>query len=117
MAKLEDAQDLGSCSERSGGSTPSSRNFEAGRQMMSYCVYVLRSQKDKRLYVGMTKNFERRFSEHNAGRVRSTKARKPLEFIYLEIIQNRQQARIREKYWKSGTGREKIQKMCRARES
>lgn len=71
----------------------------------AYVVYVLRSTVDRRLYVGMTNDFERRFHEHNAGRVRSTKSRRPLNVIYTEYVRTRAEARDREKYLKSAAGR------------
>ena len=43
-----------------------------------YEVYVLQSIKDKRTYIGYTNNFERRLSEHNSGKSKSTKYRAPL---------------------------------------
>ena len=49
-----------------------------------YFVYILKSLKDNNLYIGRTKDFKRRFNEHNSGKVRSTKSRKP--FILLEKI-------------------------------
>jgi len=76
---------------------------------MAFWVYVLRSEKDSGLYVGMTKDLDRRIDEHNRGRVASTKSRMPLKIIYSEMASDRKSARVREKYWKSGAGREKIQ--------
>ena len=75
---------------------------------MGYYVYVLRSQKDNRFYTGMTKNLEKRIKDHNNGRVDSTKSRTPLDLIHVEKVEDRKAARVREKYWKSGAGREKI---------
>ncbi|TDI73516.1 MAG: hypothetical protein E2O87_05090 [Bacteroidetes bacterium] len=36
--------------------------------MEMICVYVIRSKKDGRFYVGMTQNVEKRILEHNSGR-------------------------------------------------
>ncbi len=71
-----------------------------------YWVYVLKSGKDNGLYIGLSNNIERRIAEHNAGFVKSTKGRKPFSLFYKEIFSNRQAARDREKYLKSGSGRE-----------
>lgn len=49
-----------------------------------YFVYILKSLKDGNLYIGRTNNFERRFKEHNLGKVQSTKSRRP--FMLLEKI-------------------------------
>jgi hypothetical protein len=40
---------------------------------MPYTVYLLQSTKDKRYYIGQTKNFSLRIAEHNRGCVKSTK--------------------------------------------
>ncbi len=58
------------------------------------------------MYVGMTSNLERRFKEHNNGENRSTKAYKPFVLIYTETFQTRVEAREKEKYLKSGIGKE-----------
>lgn len=71
-------------------------------------VYVLRSAKDGRFYVGMTNNYKRRFVEHNSGSARSTKGYRPWELFIIEEFDTRVQAREREKYLKSGSGKEYI---------
>jgi len=68
-------------------------------------TYVLRSEKDSRLYAGSTNDLRRRFGEHNHGKVSSTKNRGPFELIYYEACQNEQDARTREKYLKIGIGK------------
>jgi putative endonuclease len=62
-------------------------------------VYILRSEKDRKLYIGLTNNFVRRFEEHNAGQVSSTKGRKPLKVVYIEEYSDRKQAAEREKFF------------------
>ena len=74
-------------------------------EMKMFYTYVLQSQKDRKLYTGVTNNFQRRFNQHNAGEVLSTKRRRPLEMIYYEACLNEQDARSREKYLKSGMGK------------
>jgi putative endonuclease len=69
-------------------------------------AYVLRSQKDGGLYVGMAKDVEGRVKEHNRGYNSSTRSRVPLTLIYFEKCVSREKAREREKYLKSGKGRE-----------
>ena len=70
-----------------------------------YYVYVLKSLKDSRRYIGYTENFERRITEHNNGLVKSTRNRRPFELIYFEEFDNKTEALIREKFFKSGKGR------------
>lgn len=71
-------------------------------------VYVIRSLKDGRFYVGLTSNVQRRLSEHNAGRTRSTKGYSPWELFFIEEYETLSEARNREVYLKSGVGKEYI---------
>jgi len=71
-----------------------------------YFVYAIKSKKDGRIYVGLSSNVERRILEHNAGYVFSTKGYRPWNLIYKEKLLTRKEARIREKYLKSGAGKE-----------
>lgn len=67
-------------------------------------VYVIRSEADGRFYVGMTENLERRLNEHNNGKTKSTKGYRPWILVHSDRIT----ARKREKYLKSGVGKEYI---------
>jgi putative endonuclease len=49
-----------------------------------YYVHVLRSERDKKLYIGFTKNLPKRLAEHNHGLVESTEKRRPFKLIYYE---------------------------------
>ena len=78
--------------------------------MVTYTVYVLRSLKNGRLYIGMTSDLARRMAEHNRGHNKSTKGRGPFELVHTERFPTRPQAREREKVLKSGRGREMIKR-------
>ena len=67
-----------------------------------FYVYVLKSVKDGKLYIGSTANLKLRFQEHTNGEVKSTRYRRPLELIYYEAYKNENTARKREKQIKSG---------------
>lgn len=69
-----------------------------------YHVYAMKSEKDGRIYVGMAKDVEIRVVQHNKSK--STKGYRPWRFIYSEPAGARLQARAREKYFKSGVGKE-----------
>ena len=69
---------------------------------MSYVVYILHSNKLDRYYVGMTENVEVRLSQHNKGMTFSTKGFRPWRLFFVEEYNTRKEARIREKYSKSG---------------
>lgn len=69
-----------------------------------YYVYILRSLKDKKFYIGYTKDLSKRFKEHNDGKVTSTKYRLPFELLYYEASRNQNDALHREKYLKTTYG-------------
>ena len=71
-------------------------------------VYILRSLKDNKLYIGSTRNLKKRINAHNYGKVRSTKSREPFKLIYCEKLEDYTKARKREKYLKTGSGRKWI---------
>jgi putative endonuclease len=66
--------------------------------------YVLLSEKDGRLYKGSTSNLDKRFSDHNRGRVEATKNRRPLQLLYTEEFVTYAEALAREKYTKTLRG-------------
>jgi len=71
-----------------------------------YSVYAIKSLKDGRIYIGLSSNVIKRLLEHNFGYVFSTKGYRPWKLIYQEVIGLRKEARKKEKYFKSGVGRE-----------
>jgi len=74
--------------------------------MMAYAIYDIQSGVDNRIYVGMTKDLDNRLKEHNQGKTKSTKGLRPWNLIYNESAETRIEARKREKYLKSGCGKE-----------
>ena len=76
-----------------------------------YYTYVLKSINHKKGYVGITDNLERRLYEHNSGRYIYTKRYLPWELIYKEDYKSRIEARKREKYLKSASGRRFLKKL------
>lgn len=79
----------------------------------NYFVYILFSQKDHKLYIGYTTNLELRLQEHKSGRVTSTKERRPFQLIYHEVFTNKEDAKTREVFLKSGFGRGQMKKALR----
>ncbi len=71
-----------------------------------YYVYIIKSEKDGSHYTGLTTNLSRRLRGHNKSDTKTTKSRKPWRLIYTEEVGPRAVARSREKYLKSGAGRE-----------
>ncbi|MDY7394518.1 GIY-YIG nuclease family protein [Aureibaculum sp. 2210JD6-5] len=71
-------------------------------------VYVLLSEKFNRTYTGTTKDVEKKLKQHNSKYNKSTKPYVPWVLIYSEPFNTGVEARTREKYLKSGIGREFI---------
>ncbi len=68
-------------------------------------VYVIRSLMHKYRYVGITKDLEDRLLRHNSGRNKSTSPFTPFKLVYSETYGSYEEARKREKFFKSGAGR------------
>ncbi|PIR67128.1 MAG: endonuclease [Parcubacteria group bacterium CG10_big_fil_rev_8_21_14_0_10_36_14] len=80
----------------------------AGRRALKKYDYYLRYKKLTKnyIYVGLTNNLERRVSQHNLGKEKTTKPYAPFLLIYKENFLSRREARSKEKYLKSGFGKE-----------
>ncbi len=79
--------------------------------MNKFFVYVLKSEKDGRLYKGFTNNLDRRLLEHNKGQNRSTKGYLPWKLVHKEEFATLAEARNREKFLKTGQGRDYLRKI------
>jgi len=66
----------------------------------------LKSELDGRLYKGYTEDLLQRLKEHNSGKSKSTKGYKPWKIVYFEEFITQHEALSREKYFKTGSGRE-----------
>ena len=71
---------------------------------MFYYVYIIENTKDEELYTGYTSDLKKRLKEHNQGLNFSTKADKPWKLIYYEACLNENDAKRREKYFKTSQG-------------
>ncbi len=60
--------------------------------------------KDGSYYIGHTKDVIKRLNDHNFGRVKSTKSRRPLKLIYIEEFKTKKEAFAREMYLKNPEG-------------
>lgn len=57
----------------------------------------------------MTENIDNRVARHQSGREKTTRPYRPFKLIFTEVLDvERSEAREREKYWKSGIGKEKL---------
>ena len=77
-------------------------------QMSNHYFYVLRC-KDDTLYAGYTNDLQKRVATHNAGKgAKYTKARTPVECIYYETFDTKQEAMRFEYAFKQYTRKQKL---------
>jgi putative endonuclease len=80
-----------------------------------FFVYVIQNQSSGRLYTGFTRDLTQRLGQHNSGITKSTKGRGPWDLVYSEPHSTRAGAMRREKFLKSGKGREELQGILTAK--
>jgi len=73
---------------------------------MSVTLYVLRCKRTGKRYVGITNNLPRRLREHASAKTKAGQLLRDLEVVHTEECDRYVTARIRERYLKSGQGRE-----------
>ena len=76
--------------------------------MMMITLYVIKSEVNAELYVGITKQLSIRLKEHANGKNRYTKGLRPWILVHTEEFDSYATARIQEKYYKSGSGKEEL---------
>ncbi len=62
-----------------------------------FYIYLIKSRKDKKLYIGLTTQLNKRLQQHNEGVSQSTKLRRPFDIVYYEAYRSSQDAHKREK--------------------
>jgi len=62
-----------------------------------FYIYVIKSKKDDKLYIGFTNDLRKRLIQHNQGLNKSTKYRIPFVLVYYETYLSEKDARIRER--------------------
>ena len=73
---------------------------------MEFIVYILYSDKFDKTYVGYTSSLIERFKSHNnLAKSGYTIRFRPWKVVYIEVFQSKTQAIVREKWLKSGHGR------------
>ena len=75
------------------GSTPVSGTM--------FFVYILQSQFSGRFYIGYSESPDRRLTEHNSGKVKSTRPYRPWVKVYTEPFDTEIEAMRREKHLKA----------------
>ena len=80
---------------------------------LQYCVYVLKSQEDGKLYIGFTTDLNRRLTEHIKGYSKATAPRRPLKLIHVEYYLSKDDAVRRESYFKTTKGKRALRLMLK----
>lgn len=78
------------------------------REKFMHYVYILQSEKDKKLYIGYTRDVKNRLKKHKEGFVFATKNRRPINLIYFEGYISMRDTKRREQFLKGGAGREQL---------
>jgi putative endonuclease len=73
--------------------------------MKFYYVYVLRSKIKDYIYIGYSEDLKNRYTTHNEGKNKSTKAYRPFDLIHYEAYNCKSDAKRRELYLKTNRGR------------
>ena len=69
-----------------------------------FYAYILQSDKTKTFYYGHSADLNKRIQEHNQGKVRYTKPRRPWKLVYEEAFETKSEAYKREIFFKSIEG-------------
>ncbi len=76
-----------------------------------FYIYLLENRNDKSWYIGVTSNLKQRVKDHQSGKGgRTTRLKNNWRLIYFEGYLNKQDAIGREKFLKSGSGRNYLKK-------
>ena len=69
-----------------------------------YYVYILQSEKDGSKYIGVTSDLKHRLLEHNSGRAKYSKTKRPYKIIWYGAFRYKDVAYSFELYLKSSSG-------------
>jgi putative endonuclease len=77
----------------------------------SYFAYAISSVDRDYIYAGISDNVERRVDQHNNGYEKTTRPYRPFRLIYTEKFNTRIDSRKKEKFLKSGLGKQYLRKL------
>ncbi len=69
-----------------------------------YYVYILKSDKDCSMYVGVTTDLIKRIKEHNSKGMKFTDSRRPYRIVWYAVFSDKIKAYKFERYLKTGSG-------------
>ena len=67
------------------------------KKIMSWYIYILKSELDGDYYKGITENVTKRLEEHNTGQSKYTSTKMPWQLVYSKEMESKKQAIIEEK--------------------
>ena len=76
-------------------------------------VYILRSGRTGRRYVGSCEDVDARLRQHNAGLSKATRHGLPWTVLRTEQFSTRAEAVRKERYYKTGRGRDELDRLLR----
>ena len=83
------------------------------RTEIMFYVYIIRSEKNNKYYIGYTSDVERRIEYHNNGMSRYTRNKGRWKLVYKEEYKNKTEALKRENEIKRRKSRKYIEKLIR----
>jgi len=78
---------------------------------MSYSVYILLNKSKTRTYTGVATDVDKRLKRHNDGNVPASRPYRPYDVIHIETYATLEEARQKEYFYKSTTGRRKLREI------
>jgi putative endonuclease len=117
---VDTSRSSGRASNGCAGSSPARASKDCVKQVffvlrkplaLMFYVYILRSEKSGRYYIGYSENPEARLAEHNSGKAKSTRNYRPWTKVYQEEFLTEQQAVQRERQIKSMKSRHYIESL------
>ena len=87
------------------------RTGEVKVQTFMYYVYILKSLKNSKYYIGYTSDLNKRIQEHNNGKTKGNRFLAPFELVYKEEFEDATIARKREYYIKRQKDRQFIESL------
>jgi putative endonuclease len=76
-----------------------------------YHVYILLNKTGTRTYTGVATGVDERLRRHNDGLVPSSRPYRPYNVIHIETFPTLKEARQKESFYKSTTGRRRMSKL------
>lgn len=76
-----------------------------------YYLYILKSEKINRFYIGITNNLQRRLRQHDSGLSKYTKTILPIKLAFFQTFEDINEVRKAEKWLKKSKSKSLIQKI------